>query len=99
LTTYTTPAAADGKDSGRRELATGRRTMHVFRTWQPDLQGKAESSATATREGLDVRRRQQTAEVTGVARCPRCRAVLVAAVRRGRPGFFCRCLARLPIPA
>jgi hypothetical protein len=70
--------------------------MHVFRTYQPD---EPSGVATATREGLDVRRRQQTAEVAGVARCPRCRAVLVAAVNRGRPGFFCRCLARLPIPA
>ncbi len=72
--------------------------MHVFRTWQPDEQSGTQAGA-GTREGLDVRRRQQTAEVTGVARCPRCRAVLVATVKRGQPGFFCRCLARLPIPA
>jgi hypothetical protein len=72
--------------------------MHVFRSWEPDEQG-SRTGGTAAREGVDVRRRQQTAEVTGVARCPRCRAVLVAAVDRGQPGFFCRCLARLPIPA
>ncbi len=72
--------------------------MHVFRSWQPEEQGNGQSEVVA-REVLDVRRRQQTAEVTGVARCPRCRAVLVAAMNRGRPGFFCRCLARLPISA
>jgi hypothetical protein len=72
--------------------------MHVFRSWQPEEQGNG-ASRTATPEVLDVRRRQRTAEVIGVARCPRCRAVLVAAVGRGRPDFFCRCLARLPIPA
>ena len=26
-------------------------------------------------------------------------AVLVAGMSRGRPGFLCRCIARLPIPA
>jgi hypothetical protein len=71
--------------------------MRVFRTWQPDEQVSVQGGGA--REGHDVRRRQQTAEVSGVARCPRCRAVLVAAMNRGRPGFFCRCLARMPIPA
>jgi hypothetical protein len=71
--------------------------MHVFRTWRPEEQLSGQGAGM--REVLDVRRRQQTAEVSGVARCPRCRAVLVAAMRKGMPGFFCRCLARLPIAA
>ena len=71
--------------------------MRVYRSWQPEEQSVA--TATATRESIDVRRRQQTAEVVGVPRCPRCHAVLVAAVSRGRAGFLCRCIARLPIPA
>jgi hypothetical protein len=71
--------------------------MRVYRSWQPEEQQGA--TATAARETLDVRRRQETAEVVGVPRCPRCHAVLVAAMTRGRPGFFCRCIARLPIPA
>jgi hypothetical protein len=71
--------------------------MHVYRSCQPD-EGEG-GTMTEERERLDVRRRQETAEVAGVARCPRCRAVLVAGMSRGRPGFLCRCLARLPIPA
>jgi hypothetical protein len=71
--------------------------MHVYRSVEPDEQGSGRG--TGARERVDVGQRQHTAEVIGVARCPRCRAVLVAALDRGRPGFFCRCLARLPIPA
>jgi hypothetical protein len=72
--------------------------MRVLRTWQPE--GAEGGLMTASsQEGLDVRRRQDAAEVEGVARCPRCRAVLVAGVTKGRPGFLCRCLARMPIPA
>jgi hypothetical protein len=69
--------------------------MHVFRSWEPDE--KESPGTVGTCERRDVR--QQSAEAPGVVRCPRCRAVLVAAVRRGEPGFYCRCLARLPIPA
>ena len=69
--------------------------MHVFRTWQPEGEGLRVAAGTGERQ--DVRRRQASAEVSGVARCPRCRAVLVAAVQQGRPGFFCRCMARLPL--
>ena len=68
--------------------------MHVFRSGQPELPYQGRGSAAGTGE----RKRPGTAEGSGVARCPRCRAVLVA-VSRARPGFFCRCLARLPIPA
>jgi hypothetical protein len=71
--------------------------MRVYRTWEPD--DREGGVATEVRENLDVRRRQDTAEVVGVARCPRCRAVLVPGMKRGQPGFFCRCIARLPIPA
>ena len=71
--------------------------MRVYRSWQPEEQ--TGTTATVARETLDVRRRQQTAEVAGVPRCPRCHAVLVAVVSRGRAGFLCRCIARLPIPA
>lgn len=71
--------------------------MRVYRSWQPEEQAGA--TATVARETLDVRRRQATAEVVGVPRCPRCHAVLVAAVSRGRAGFLCRCIARLPLSA
>jgi hypothetical protein len=71
--------------------------MRVFRSWQPVGEGGLRVSGA--RELLDVRLRRDTADVIGVARCPRCRAVLVARVKEDGPGFFCRCLARLPIPA
>jgi hypothetical protein len=45
-------------------------------------------------ERVDVRRRQETAEVTVVARCPRCGGELVPRIARGRPGFWCRCPVR-----
>jgi hypothetical protein len=72
--------------------------MHVYRSYQPEDRDGQVGTAMAA-ECLDVRRRQQEAEVVGVPRCPRCRAVLVAGVKRGMPGFFCRCIARQPIPA
>ncbi len=67
--------------------------MHVFRACLPEGEGLRVVS------GRGERRRPDSAEVSGVARCPRCRAVLVAAVGRGRPEFFCRCLGRMPLPA
>lgn len=70
--------------------------MRIYRSWQPDEQTGQVATLT---ESMDVRRRQATAEVTGTARCPRCHAVLVAGVRRGQAGYFCRCIARMPIPA
>jgi hypothetical protein len=72
--------------------------MRVYRSWQPD-EGEGGVATAEVRGNLDVRRRQDTAEVAGVARCPRCRAVLVPGMTRGQPGFFCRCIARMPIPA
>ncbi len=72
--------------------------MRVYRSHVPEA-GEATVGAARGREGRDVRRRQETAEVVGVPRCPRCRAVLVAGMRRGVPGFLCRCIVRMPIPA
>jgi hypothetical protein len=40
---------------------------------------------------LEVRRRENQAELAGVTRCPRCGGVLVARVGRRGPYFHCRC--------
>ena len=45
---------------------------------------------------LDVQRRQEAADVAGVARCPACAAVLVARMGRRGPVFTCRCRPASP---
>jgi len=72
--------------------------MHVYRSHEPSVRDNQGARAMIG-ESLDLRRRQHESEVVGVPRCPRCRAVLVASIKRGTPGYFCRCIARLPIPA
>lgn len=67
--------------------------MHVYRSWGPE-QGDEARRAGPAGEGLDVSRRQQTAEAAGTARCPRCGGELVARMGRGVPGLFCRCPVR-----
>lgn len=66
--------------------------MHVYRSWGPEQGDEARRAGAA--EGLDVCRRQLTAEAAGVARCPRCGGELVARMGRGSPGLFCRCPVR-----
>lgn len=44
-------------------------------------------------------RRYQTADVQGVARCPRCGFELIARMGERRPELWCRCVARAPLPA
>ena len=76
--------------------------MRIFRSCDPEGSSGAEVRRTG-RESLDIPRQQEVADVMGVARCPRCGQVLVACVRRGAPGFFCRCPVRrvraLAVPA
>jgi hypothetical protein len=43
---------------------------------------------------VDVQRRQDAADVVGVARCPACAEVLVARMGRNGPAFACRCRAQ-----
>jgi hypothetical protein len=44
-----------------------------------------------TREVISIR---QTLDELGAARCPLCRAVLVARQGRAGPYFFCQCVAK-----
>jgi hypothetical protein len=50
--------------------------------------------AQAGARALDTQRRQDAADLEGTARCPRCRAPLVARMGRRGPYFHCRCLER-----
>jgi hypothetical protein len=63
--------------------------MRLLQIWEPESCGAVPLSLSA-RERLDVRLRQETAEVTATPRCPRCGHELVA--RMGRlPLFWCGC--------
>ena len=73
--------------------------MRVLRANEPAILDMATGNVTATRESLDVQRRQQLAEEAGVARCPRCRCELVPRMGRGRPTFWCRCPVRRVVAA
>lgn len=42
----------------------------------------------------DVLSLGEALEELDVARCPVCRMILIARMRRGRPGFYCRCVTR-----
>lgn len=75
------------------EVDSGRCIMRIVRGVVARAEMPA-SVAMLTAERRDVRRREASAEVTGVARCPRCGGELIARVARGRPGFWCRCPVR-----
>jgi hypothetical protein len=47
-------------------------------------------------EGLDLQRRQNTADILCEARCPCCRTPLVARMGRHGPYFHCLCSERQP---
>lgn len=66
--------------------------MRLLRGWQPE--GTGTKPSTRNQEHLDVRRRQATAEMVSIARCPRCGGELVARIARGEPSFWCRCPVR-----
>lgn len=67
--------------------------MRVLRCYNPEVRLRL-LSGEAGREALDVRRRQDTADVAGTVRCPRCGGELVARMSRIGPGFWCRCPVR-----
>ena len=71
--------------------------MRVLRAMEPTILELP--SSQSSREGLDVKRRQQAADVVGVARCPRCLSELVPCMGRGRPIFWCRCPVRRMLAA
>jgi ssDNA-binding Zn-finger/Zn-ribbon topoisomerase 1 len=66
--------------------------MHVYRSWEPATVMTV--SLGRGGERLDVQRRQETADVMGVPRCPQCGGELVARMGRARPFFWCRCPVR-----
>jgi len=72
--------------------------MRVLRAFDTASPAGSPPAAPAA-EQLDVRRRQETAEAAGVARCPRCGGELVARIARGEPGFWCRCPVRRGLAA
>ena len=77
--------------------------MRIFRSWAPEGASSVGTMGGTGRENLDHHRRQELADVVGVARCPRCGDVLVACMRGGRPAIVCRCPVRrvraLAVPA
>jgi hypothetical protein len=77
--------------------------MRIFRSWAPESASVVERIGGTGCENLDLQRRQEQADVVGVARCPRCGDVLVARMRCGRPTILCRCPVRrvraLALPA
>ncbi len=52
----------------------------------------------ASRRAVDRQQRQEAADIAGVARCPRCRAPLVARMGCRGPYFHCAC-AESAVPA
>lgn len=67
--------------------------MRVLRCCDPEVRLHL-LNGEARREALDVRRRQDTADVVGTVRCPRCGGELVARLTRSGPAFWCRCPVR-----
>ena len=63
-----------------------RRAYQMIRAEKRD-----EAPAASPREVVNIR---EALDEMGVARCPLCRMVLIARMRRGRPGFHCRCPKR-----
>jgi hypothetical protein len=66
--------------------------MRAVRCWDGPV-GDEGAGRTERREvaPLDVRRRQEAAELVVVPRCPRCHWALVARMGRHGPCFPCRC--------
>jgi len=56
----------------------------------PDVDDDSESPAIAA-DFLENQQRQDVADLLDVARCPVCRAPLIARMSCHGPGFFCLC--------
>ena len=66
----------------------------VYQTTDPpreDDEATTEGPAITTRDIVSIR---QTQEELGDARCPICRAILVARQGRAGPYFYCQCIAK-----
>jgi hypothetical protein len=79
--------------------------MRLFRSTDSETPDTIPMNRSGGRDNLAGPRQQEVADVLAVARCPRCGDVLVANVKRGRLGFWCRCPVRrvlalaVPVPA